>query len=68
MKSDGVILIVMVIFYVPALSLLILGKRSWMDVLAVGLIASILAMTVNRWLPPVGTMERLGSDLELGFR
>lgn len=48
------LLIAAAAFYIPILSLLIIGRRSWVDVLAVGAVVIFFCITADVLLPPLG--------------
>jgi hypothetical protein len=52
--SSVALLIAAAAFYVPVLGLLIVTRRSWMDVLAVAAVVTVLCFTADVLVPPFG--------------
>ncbi|MCO5067223.1 MAG: hypothetical protein M9910_00805 [Kiritimatiellae bacterium] len=63
MKSDLVILATAAAFYIPAIAYLIHRRHSWTDIVVVGIITTIIAVTVNRFIPPWGAVGYAGLHL-----
>jgi len=56
MMMNLIIGIVAGLFYVPSITFAMWKRRSWVDILAVGVILMILATGLNGVLPPWGTV------------
>jgi hypothetical protein len=52
--SSVVLLIGAAVFYIPVLISLMVLRRSWMDVFAIGAVATILCVALDALLPPFG--------------
>ena len=67
MTSTQILPIVAALIYIPGVALLIRKKRSWIDVLVVGIIALVLATTINSHFPPWGTVGFVVLHLLVGI-
>lgn len=56
MTSTQIFPLIAALIYIPVLTIQIYNKRSWIDLLVVGIIAVILATTFNNYFPPWGTV------------
>jgi hypothetical protein len=53
-SSSVALLVAAAAFYVPVLGLLILTRRSWMDVLTIATVVTLFCFTADVLVPPFG--------------